>query len=179
VRRLSGGQQQRLALALALVGQPSLLFLDEPTAGMDPHARAATWQLVRDLRDAGTTVMLTTHAMDEAEQLCDHLAIIDRGRIVAAGTPTELTNGSTGQDVRFSAPPGLACADLAHALSLETNKVSEPTPGQYVIAASPSPALVADLAVFLRDRDIQLSQLRAGRSTLEEVFLRVTSEGQA
>ena len=79
VRRLSGGQAQRLSLACALVGKPEVLFLDEPTAGMDPHARATTWQLVRDLRERGTTVLLTTHAMDEAEQLCDRVAIVAAG----------------------------------------------------------------------------------------------------
>src|SRR5690242_12264764 len=87
VRRLSGGQTQRLSLALALIGRPQLVFLDEPTAGMDPRARATTWQLIRDLRTSGVTVVLTTHAMDEAEHLCDRLAIVDHGRIVASGSP--------------------------------------------------------------------------------------------
>jgi len=92
IRRLSGGQAQRLSLAAALHRRrPRLLFLDEPTAGMDPRARADTWELVRGLRAGGTTVVLTTHYMDEAEQLCDRLAILDRGRIVADGTPTEVT----------------------------------------------------------------------------------------
>jgi ABC-2 type transport system ATP-binding protein len=179
VRRLSGGQQQRLALALALVGRPALLFLDEPTAGMDPHARATTWKLVRDLREAGTTVMLTTHAMDEAEHLCDHLAIVDQGRLVAAGTPTELTNRAVGEEVRFSATPGLPCAEIAVATAVAIDLVTEPRPGEYRIAAEASPALIADLAVWLRDRDVSLGELRAGRSTLEEVFLRVTGEGQS
>ena len=101
VRRMSGGQQQRLSLALALIGRPSLLFLDEPTAGMDPHARATTWRLVRDLRDANVTVVLTTHAMDEAEQLCDRVAIIDQGRLVACGAPADLT--------RCASPPKRRC----------------------------------------------------------------------
>ena len=89
VRRMSGGQQQRLSLALALIGRPELVFLDEPTAGMDPHARATTWRLVRELRDHGVTVVLTTHGMDEAEQLCDRVAIVDHGRLVACGTPSD------------------------------------------------------------------------------------------
>ncbi len=86
-RRLSGGQQQRLALAMAVVGRPELVFLDEPTAGLDPQARHATWDLVRDLRDDGVSVVLTTHYMDEAEQLADDVAIIDAGRVVAQGSP--------------------------------------------------------------------------------------------
>jgi ABC-2 type transport system ATP-binding protein len=92
-RRLSGGEQQRVSLALALVGRPELLFLDEPTAGLDLHARRATWTLVEELRDAGVTVLLTTHAMDEAERLADRVVIVHAGRVVAAGTTAELTRG--------------------------------------------------------------------------------------
>jgi ABC-2 type transport system ATP-binding protein len=91
VRRLSGGQRQRLALALALVGRPELVFLDEPSAGLDPQARLVVWDLVREARDAGTSVVLTTHAMDEAERLADQVAILSCGRLVASGTPAELT----------------------------------------------------------------------------------------
>lgn len=93
-RRLSGGQQQRLSLALAIIGRPSLVFLDEPTAGLDVHGKHSTWSLVDDLRSAGVTVVLTTHAMDDAERLADHIVIVDRGRAVAAGTPQELTGGT-------------------------------------------------------------------------------------
>jgi ABC-2 type transport system ATP-binding protein len=100
VRRLSGGQRQRLALALALVGRPELVFLDEPSAGLDPQARLAVWDLVREARDAGTSVVLTTHAMDEAERLADQVAILSHGRLVAAGTPAELTmSGRSLEDV--------------------------------------------------------------------------------
>ena len=93
-RRLSGGQQQRLSLALAIIGRPSLVFLDEPTAGLDVHGKHATWTLIDDLRTAGVTVVLTTHAMDDAERLADHVVIVDRGRAVAAGSPQELTGGT-------------------------------------------------------------------------------------
>ncbi|MDQ1694788.1 MAG: type transport system ATP-binding protein [Frankiaceae bacterium] len=92
-RRLSGGEQQRLSLALAVIGRPELVFLDEPTAGLDLHARRAAWQLIRELAAAGVAVVLTTHAMDEAERLADHVVIVDRGRTVAAGAPLELTAG--------------------------------------------------------------------------------------
>ena len=93
-RRLSGGQQQRLSLALAIIGRPSLVFLDEPTAGLDVHGKHATWSLVEDLRAAGVAVILTTHAMDDAERLADHVVIVDHGRAVAAGTRDELTGGT-------------------------------------------------------------------------------------
>jgi ABC-2 type transport system ATP-binding protein len=105
-RRLSGGQQQRLSLAMALIGRPELLFVDEPTAGMDPHARRATWQLLREVRDAGATVVLTTHFMDEAEKLADEVHIIDRGRLVASGTPAELTAGEQSLEEVFLALTG-------------------------------------------------------------------------
>src|SRR5437667_4786161 len=92
-RRLSGGQKRRLALAVALVGNPSLLFLDEPTAGLDPQARLATWEIIRAVQQQGTTVLLTTHLMDEAERLADRVAIIDHGRLIALDTPAGLTGG--------------------------------------------------------------------------------------
>jgi len=102
-RRLSGGQQQRLGLAMALVGRPELVFLDEPTAGLDPQARRAAWRLVEELRAAGVTIVLTTHYLDEAERLADHVVIIDRGRVVATGTPAELTaDGRSLEDVFLS-----------------------------------------------------------------------------
>ncbi len=179
VRRMSGGQSQRLSLALALIGKPTLVFLDEPTAGLDPRARATTWDLVRDLRDRGVTVVLTTHAMDEAELLCNRLAIIDHGRIVGLGTPADLTTSATTDDTRFSAKPDLDRASLAAALGLQTEQVREPRAGDYVVDAPATPDVVAALAEWLRDRDVTLGDLRAGRTSLEEVFLRLTGEGRA
>jgi ABC-2 type transport system ATP-binding protein len=176
VRRMSGGQYQRLSLALALIGRPSLVFLDEPTAGLDPRARATTWDLVRELRDHGATVVLTTHAMDEAEQLCNRLAIIDHGRMVGYGTPAELTATAAAEETRFSAPPELDRAGLAAALGLEAPYVREPRPGDYVVDVPATPELIATLAAWLRDRDVTLGELHAGRGSLEEVFLRLTSE---
>jgi ABC-2 type transport system ATP-binding protein len=176
VRRLSGGQKQRLSLALALVGRPEVVFLDEPTAGMDPHARATTWRLVRELAEGGVTVMLTTHGMDEAEHLCDRVAIVDHGRVVALGTPAELTRAAAVDEVVFTSLPDLPTEDLARALGLATVAVRETRPGEYVIAAAGKPALVADLAVWLRDRDAHVDELNTGRRTLEEVFMRLTGE---
>ena len=118
-RRLSGGQQQRLSLALAVVGRPEVVFLDEPTAGLDPQARHATWDLVRELRTGGVTVVLTTHAMDEAEALADDVVIVDRGRVVAAGTPASLTSGGAR---RITAEPGQSIPGAV-----------EESPGSYVV----------------------------------------------
>jgi ABC-2 type transport system ATP-binding protein len=179
VRRMSGGQQQRLSLALALVGRPELVFLDEPTAGMDPHARATTWNLVRELRDRGVTVVLTTHAMDEAEQLCDRVAIVDHGRLVACGSPSELTSAAPTGQTRFTAAAGLSLDGLAAAVGVDAALVHEARAGTYVIDAAATPELIADLAIWLRDRGVRIGELQTGRRSLEEVFLRLTSEGRA
>jgi ABC-2 type transport system ATP-binding protein len=179
VRRLSGGQAQRLSLACALIGKPEVVFLDEPTAGMDPHARATTWRLVRDLRDRGVTVLLTTHAMDEAEQLCDRVAIINGGRLAALGTPLELTRHAAAEEIWFAAAPGVDINALARALGLAPELVVEERVGEYVVRAAGTPARIADLACFLRDRDVTLAALQAGRRTLEEVFLQITAEERA
>ena len=176
VRRLSGGQAQRLSLACALIGRPQVLFLDEPTAGMDPHARATTWQLVRDLRTRGVTVLLTTHAMDEAEQLCDRVAIIAGGKLAALGSPAELTRGKPRDEIWFAAAPGVDTIGLAKALDLETDDVVEDRPGEYLVRAAGTPARVAELACFLRDHDVTLVALQSGRRSLEEVFLQLTAE---
>ncbi len=174
VRRMSGGQQQRLSLALSLIGKPSLVFLDEPTAGMDPHARATTWSMIRELRDRGVTVVLTTHAMDEAEQLCDRVAIIDHGRVVACDTPAALTANAAADETAFSATAGLPVDDLATALFLTRGEVREIRPGDYLIETAATPELIALLATWLRDQGVLLSELRAGRRSLEDVFLRLT-----
>ena len=178
IRRLSGGQRQRLSLALALVGRPECVFLDEPTAGMDPHARAGTWDLVRELRDHGVTVVLTTHGMDEAEHLCDRVAIVDHGRLVACGTPSELTATAAADETWFSTSTPIARADLASALGLDAHLISEPRANEYLIAAAATPELVAALAVWLRDQGVGIGELRGGRRSLEEVFLKLTREGR-
>ena len=176
VRRLSGGQVQRLSLACALIGRPEVVFLDEPTAGMDPHARATTWQLVRDLRDRGVTVLLTTHAMDEAEQLCDRVAIITGGKLAALGSPAELTQHAVSDEIWFAAAPGLDVAAIGRALGLGETDVVEDRAGEYVVRAAGTPERIADLACFLRDANVTLAALQAGRRSLEEVFLQITAE---
>jgi ABC-2 type transport system ATP-binding protein len=180
VRRMSGGQQQRLSLALALVGRPELVFLDEPTAGMDPHARATTWSMIRELRAGGATVLLTTHAMDEAEHLCDRVAIVDHGRVAACGTPADLTTRAAAEETTFSAPTGLPLDALAAHLGISRASVRELRPGDYVVEAPTTPALVAALTAWLRDLGVLVTELRAGRRSLEDVFLRLTStEGRS
>ena len=171
-RRLSGGQKRRLALALALVGKPTLLFLDEPTAGMDPQARLATWEIIRDVKQQGTTVLLTTHLMDEAERLADRVAIIDHGRLLALDTPAQLTGVRNASIVRFVAPSGLDCTKLAALPS--AHKAEEIRPGSYLIETAQVPALLAELTAWLRDNNITLSELRVGHGSLEDLFLRLT-----
>jgi ABC-2 type transport system ATP-binding protein len=179
VRRMSGGQQQRLSLALALIGRPSLVFLDEPTAGMDPHARATTWSMLRELRDRGVTVVLTTHAMDEAEHLCDRVGIIDHGRLVACDSPAELTTRAAADETTFATAPGLAVDDLARHLGIPVGSVRELRPGDYLVDTAATPALVAALTAWLCEEGALVSELRAGRRSLEDVFLRLTGEGHS
>ncbi|HET9729200.1 MAG TPA: ABC transporter ATP-binding protein [Acidimicrobiia bacterium] len=176
VRRLSGGQAQRLSLACALIGRPEVVFLDEPTAGMDPHARATTWQLVRTLRDRGVAVLLTTHAMDEAEQLCDRVAIIASGRIAALGSPAELTRHAVADEIWFTTAAAIDRAQLAAALGVDPADISESRAGEYLVRAPGTPARLADLACFLRDHDLTLEALQSGRRSLEAVFLQITAE---
>jgi ABC-2 type transport system ATP-binding protein len=172
-RTMSGGEQQRLSLALALVGRPEVAFLDEPTAGVDVGGRQVVRQVIRDLRDAGVAVVLTTHELGEAERLADRVVIVDHGRVVATGTPAELMGSGPGDEIRFGAPPGLDVADLGAALGAT---VHEATPGEYVVAAAPTPSAVATLTGWLAARDIPLADLRAGRQTLEDVFVRLTAD---
>ncbi|MBW3621709.1 MAG: ABC transporter ATP-binding protein [Actinobacteria bacterium] len=173
-RDLSGGQKQRLSLALALVGRPEVVFLDEPTAGLDVAARRMTWDHVRHLQEQGVAIVLTTHLLDEAEELADRVAIVDRGRLVALGTPDELTQGSAGE-LRFTAVPGLDLVALGGAVAAP---VSEERPGRYVVHARNDPALVARLATWLAAHDVTLGELRGGKRSLEDVFLKLTAEAE-
>jgi ABC-2 type transport system ATP-binding protein len=172
-RQLSGGEQRRLALALALVGRPQVAFLDEPGSGVDPQGRLAIREVIARLREEGVTVLLTTHDLDEAERLADHVVILDHGKVVAAGTPDELMRAGAAAEVRFAAPPGMRVADLAAHLGAP---VREERPGEYVVDAAGTPALVAALTAWLAAEDLPLADLRAGRQRLEDVFLRLVSE---
>ena len=172
-RRLSGGQQQRLSLAMAVVGRPELVFLDEPTAGLDPQARHATWELVESLRRDGVTVVLTTHLMDEAEHLADDVVIVDGGRLVASGTVTELTRrGATGQ-LRFRAQPGLDVELLLQALP-EGCLGKESPAGQYLLEGPVDPQLLATVTAWCASHGVLAQDLKVEQRSLEDVFLDLT-----
>ncbi|MEW2314896.1 ABC transporter ATP-binding protein [Streptomyces bauhiniae] len=174
-RRLSGGQQQRLALAMAVVGRPELVFLDEPTAGLDPQARRATWDLVRDLRTDGVSVILTTHHMDEAEQLADDVAIIDGGRVIAQGSPEELCRDGAENTLRFSGRPGLDVASLLKALPADCT-ADELTPGGYRVSGKIDPQLLATVTSWCAQHGVMPDRISVERHTLEDVFLELTGK---
>jgi ABC-2 type transport system ATP-binding protein len=173
VKRLSGGQQQRLSLALALIGRPELVFLDEPTSGMDPQARHATWDLIRSLRDDGVSIVLTTHFLDEAEQLADSVVVIDAGRVVAAGTPAELTRSGAEGQIRFRAMPGLPLHSLLESLP-DGSLASEIEPGRYVVTGDVTPQFLATLTAWCAAQEVLAEDLAVQRRTLEDVFLDLT-----
>jgi ABC-2 type transport system ATP-binding protein len=174
-RQLSGGEQQRLSLALALVGRPRVAFLDEPTAGVDVAGRMLVREVVDDLRADSVCVLLTTHELEEAERMADRVAIIDRGRLLALGTPAELVAAQASDQLRFSAPPGLDTAGLGAVLGGE---VTETEPGSYVAALQPEPRAIAALTAWLAEQDLPLGDLRA-RDRLEDVFVRLTEESSS
>ncbi|MBM9622271.1 ABC transporter ATP-binding protein [Streptomyces zhihengii] len=174
-RRLSGGQQQRLALAMAVVGRPELVFLDEPTAGLDPQARRSTWELVRELRADGVTTVLTTHFMDEAEELSDTVAIVDGGRVIARGTAEELCRGGAENTLRFTGRPGLDLGSLLKALP-DGSAAAEPTPGTYRISGSVDPQLLATVTSWCAQHGVMPDRISVERHTLEDVFLELTGK---
>jgi ABC-2 type transport system ATP-binding protein len=185
-RSLSGGERQRLDLALAIVGRPELAILDEPTAAMDVTARRATWELLRTLRAEGATILLTTHLLEEAEQLADRVAIIDRGRLVALGTPQEL-RGSAGaggdgseRHVSLELAMPLTAEDEATLARLEhVAGVGAPLPGRYVLTTRSPGALLAEVTAWLLARGIETRAIEVERERLEDVFVRLTGDGAA
>lgn len=175
VRRLSGGQRQRLALAVAVVGRPELAFLDEPSAGLDPQARLAVWDLVRELRDAGAAVVLTTHQMADAEALADEVVVVDAGRVVASGTVTDLVGPARSVQVTVAdAAPGSLEAladDLAAALA--GPRVSPRADGVLEVAAEPDAAVLHAVTGWAASAG-HLVSVAPARRTLEDAFLDLT-----
>jgi len=173
-KRLSGGQQQRLSLACALIGRPELVFLDEPTAGMDPQARRLVWELVRALRSDGVGVLLTTHLMEEAEALADHVVIIDRGRVAAQGSPAELTATTADkQRLTFQTRAGLALDRLVAALPDGCAAV-EIAAGDYEVTGPITPHVVSAVTTWCAQEGVLAEALRVATRSLEDVFLDLT-----
>jgi ABC-2 type transport system ATP-binding protein len=175
VGTLSGGQRQRLAMACALAGDPEILFLDEPTTGLDPQARRQLWDLVEELKRAGRTIILTTHYMDEAERLCERVAIMDHGRIIALGTPRELIASLGAEHMVEFAVVGTsgtaACCELERLDGVLSARIEN---GRYILSvAELHRALPAILSQFAL-RELQLSELRTHTATLEDLFVSLT-----
>jgi ABC-2 type transport system ATP-binding protein len=170
VKTLSGGQQRRLDVALGLVGDPELLFLDEPTTGFDPTARRQSWDIVRNLTQLGKTVLLTTHYMDEAQALADRIVIISRGRIVAEGTPDTIGGRAcAGTIVRFSVPGGVDTSDLPVAVDPEPD-------GTWSFTTDDPTAALHRLTGWAVARGVRLEPLAVAPPSLEDVYLRLTAE---
>ena len=179
-RHLSGGERQRLGLALALVGRPELLILDEPTAGMDPAARASTRELIRSLRNEGIATLLTTHDLGDVERVADRVAIIDQGRIVASGTPSELIAGTTPRlTVEFAQPldDGAVTTLIADIGPLFEVSLARSDPRQMtVIGPAPEPALVAKVSNWAASRNLLIARLETSSGSLESRYLELTGD---
>jgi len=172
-RYLSGGQQRRLALALALIGKPELLFLDEPTTGMDPQARRLTWSLLEELKRRGITIVLTTHFLEEAERLADRVAIIDHGRLLVLATPQELMRLETDQ-ITLTASHDLELAALQQLPSVR--RVRELGNGRYALETERPMDTLVEVTSWARAHGILLTEVRVGYRSLEDVFLRLTGD---
>ncbi|AEX46504.1 ABC transporter ATP-binding protein [Corynebacterium diphtheriae bv. mitis] len=172
-RRLSGGQQQRLSLALAIIGRPRMVFLDEPTAGLDAQSRLVVWDLISSLKRDGVTVILTTHLMDEAQALADRVAIIDRGKIITSGTTQEL----------LTSAPGQQTAVMTTAAPLEISKIiaaipnlaiSELRPLRYRVASADLAGALSKLARVARQKNVLITSWTTDTQNLEDIFLSIT-----
>jgi ABC-2 type transport system ATP-binding protein len=171
---LSGGQRRRLDVALALIGDPDLIFLDEPTTGFDPAARRASWEVIAGLRDLGKTVFLTTHYMEEAERLADRIAVLASGEIVARGTPQTLGGREHGAaQIAFSLPDGLPGTELPAALS---TRVTHQPGGRLLLASARVTTDLYTLAGWALEQNLELDDLEVTRPTLEDVYLQLTTE---
>jgi ABC-2 type transport system ATP-binding protein len=175
VGTLSGGQKQRLAMACALVGDPELLFLDEPTTGLDPQARRHLWDLVDALKRAGRTIILTTHYMDEAERLCDRVAIMDHGRVIALGTPQQLIAQVGGDHiVEFAVSPADARLDPAQLTVIPGVQSHRVDAGTHQLCVSTLHTTVPQIFAVLDEHELKLTEFRTHSATLEDVFVSLT-----
>jgi ABC-2 type transport system ATP-binding protein len=173
---LSGGQRRRLDVALALIGDPELIFLDEPTTGFDPSARRAAWEVIAGLRDLGKTVFLTTHYMEEAERLADRIAVIAAGEIIAQGTPQTLGDRQlSGTRISFAPPSGAAAADLPPALVARAEQERD---GRIALSSSSVAADLHSLSGWALERGVELNDLEVRQPTLEDVYLDLTANDQ-
>lgn len=171
-KSLSGGQKQRLALALALINDPDLIFLDEPTTGLDPHARRGLWQVVRDLQHAGKTVLLTTHYMEEAEQLCDRVAVIDHGKIIELDSPGALIHKHFQETAIEFVALGDAPRERIAALPAARQTMFEN--GRVTIYSSDVPRTMAGLFELVSENALTFKDMTVRQATLEDVFLKLT-----
>jgi ABC-2 type transport system ATP-binding protein len=174
--RLSGGQKQRLAVACALVGDPEMLFLDEPTTGLDPQSRLQLWDVVQGLKKSGRTVLLTTHHMDEAERLCDRVGVVDHGKLIALGAPRELIASLGGQEV-IELVPAHGALDEGELGKLTGIHGVRRVAGGFVLAAEPLHVALPALVDYLRAAGVRLERLATRHATLEDVFVSLTGRG--
>jgi ABC-2 type transport system ATP-binding protein len=172
--RLSGGQRRRLDLALGIIGYPEVLFLDEPTAGFDPAARRGAWDLIRELCSGGTTVLLTSHYLDEVEHLADRVGVMRRGRMVAEGSPGELTSATGDTVVRFRLPPGIDARELQ--VLLDGDAHFENTVGEVVMTTPVPTAALHALTGWALERGHDLDGLVVQRPSLEDLFLALAGD---
>jgi ABC-2 type transport system ATP-binding protein len=176
ISQLSGGQKQRLAVATAIVGDPELLFLDEPTTGLDPTSRRQLWEILRSIRERGKTILLTTHYMDEAERLCDRVAIVDHGQVIALGTPRELI-ASVGGDhiVEFSvAPEHHVRVDASHLNSLPDVTSVRDEVDRWTLNSRMAHHSIPALLTYLEAENLALAGLTTRQASLEDVFVKLT-----
>ena len=171
-RRLSGGEQQKLALACALVGRPEVAFLDEPTTGLDPESRIGVWQFLAELRDSGVGIVMSTHLLDEAQSLADHVIVIDQGRLAAAGSVAELTGTAPG--LRFRSRAGLDVGDLTRQLPDGFSAI-ESSPGQYRVDGPVTPQVVASVTSWCAGQGAMPEELSTGGGSLSEAYFEITS----
>jgi len=171
--RLSGGQKQRLFIALSLINDPELVFLDELTTGLDPQARRMTWELIKSINEKGKTIFLTTHYMEEAETLCDRVAIIDHGKIIALDTPQKLTSDIKAENRLIFSVSG--DFDINNLKNIDSINNIEKT-GNKITVLGHDKRMVKDVVNFLVNNNIDYSDLKTEQTTLEDIFLKLTGK---